>query len=176
MIRRSLALLAAGAVFAAGAAFATKFTQPTPPFSDAAFHVSALHDESGISLADRAYPEIAPLLEQADALGLSAVQRQQLRALGNRVQGEVQAARREIITLENRLQRGFAEQTIDPLRIDGLTTRIGELEGRLRAAELLGRLDARAILLPAQLARYGQHNSAGTVAEIEPAERPFEEF
>lgn len=176
MIRRSLALLAAGAVFAAGAAFATKFNHITAPSHvERAADVLALQAESA-ALEDRAYPAILPILDKADQLGLSEFQRQQLRALASRVQGESNALRREIEQLEKRLDRGFAEQTIDPLRIDGLTARIGQLEGRLRAAELLARLDARAILLPEQLARFAQLGHAGSVAEVEPAERPFEEF
>ncbi len=171
MIRRCLALLVAGAVFAAGAAFATKFSQS----ADDAAESLALHAEA-VAVEDRAYPAIMPVLDMADQLSLSEFQRQQLRALANRVQGESNALRREIAQLEKRLDRGFAEQTIDPLRIDGLTARIGQLEGRLRAAELLARLDAKAILLPEQLALFAKLGHAGSVAEVEPAERPIEEF
>jgi len=165
MIRRSLALLAAGAVFAAGAAFATMHQQKGRPEAQSA-------PLERMVQSDRAYPGIASVLDMADELHLSDFQRQQLRALATRVQNETNALQREIASLEQRLNRGFAEQTIDPLRIDGLTTRIGQLEGRLRAATLLARLDAKAILLPEQLARFGALSTGSAGATLDP---PFEE-
>jgi Spy/CpxP family protein refolding chaperone len=165
MIRRSFALLAAGVVFAAGAAFATMHQQKGRVEAQPA-------PVEHVMQSDRAYPGIGPVLDMADELHLSDFQRQQLRALATRVQNETNALQREIAALEQRLNRGFAEQTIDPLRIDGLTTRIGQLEGRLRAAELMARLDAKAILLPEQLARFGALSTGATGAALD---LPFEE-
>lgn len=151
-MRKTLALLAAGAVFAAGAAIAT-IIQPKPPAAIAAAEAAMAHAPK--VAPEPPHPSIAKVLDNADDLHLSDFQRQQLRALSSRVQSEAQALRQEIANLEARLERGFSENHIDPVRIDGLTTRIGQLEGRLRATRLMARLDTRALLLPEQLAQLG---------------------
>ncbi|MBP7670602.1 MAG: hypothetical protein KA106_04990 [Ferrovibrio sp.] len=163
MMRKTLALLAAGAVFAAGAAIAT-IIQPKPPATIVATETATAHAPR--IAPEPPHPSIAKVLDRADDLHLSDFQRQQLRALSARVQAEAQALRQEIANLEARLERGFTENHIDPVRIDGLTTRIGQLEGRLRATRLMARLDTRALLLPEQLAQLGSlHRNDGDMPQ-----------
>ncbi len=171
---RSLTALLIGAFLVAGTAYATKqaYTQVNSnivhsgaPAPYDRGRLSALIDGQAYSAAAErsTYPDPQSVLDMADILNLTETQRLQMRGLQQRLQGEATALGRQIAELEKRLHRLFADDSIDQERINGLSARIGELEGRQRAAYLQAHLEAKALLDAEQILRFAQirANSAG---------------
>jgi len=152
MLRRSSILLGAMALLIAGAALAAiKHNAQRPQVT---LDLASIQHFAGP--AERQdYPSARRLLEFADALGLDQAQRNQLRGIQMKLEGQQTALGGEIVQLERRIEQSFADNAAEVARIDQLSTRIGELQGRLRAAHLTARLDARDQLTPRQLARLG---------------------
>lgn len=149
---RKLTLVSAACLLVAGTALATMQHQAESqviPGSEA-----QVPSAGRATLAQAGAPGPAEALEFAAALDLTDAQRQQLRGLQMRLQGETAAYEREIIVIEKRLSRSLSEQSLDQLRIEGLTTRLGQLHGRLRAAQLQAQLETQSLLQADQLARY----------------------
>ena len=82
------------------------------------------------------FPGPKHVLELADELALTAEQRQQTEALFAAMQSEAVALGRQLIALETDLDAAFASGQATAEGILDLTARIGEVEGRLRAAHL----------------------------------------
>lgn len=122
--------------------------------------LSALLEGDGLGYAKaaelNAYPGPRHALELADELAMSPEQRQRMRGVFARMQAEAAALGREIVANERRLDRAFAEQNIDALRVESIAQKIGQLEGRLRAVHLNAHLEAKALMTPAQVARYAE--------------------
>ncbi len=171
---RSFAAFILGALLVAGAAYAGKqahfqgnadiIHSGTPAPYDQQRLLGLIDGQEYNAVAERStYPDPQSVLDLADALALSETQHLQMRGLQTRLQGEAAALGRQIAGLEKRLQRSFADDSIDQARIDGLSSRIGELEGKLRAAYLQAHLEAKALLDAEQVLRFAQlrANSAG---------------
>lgn len=183
MIRRGIALAAVAAILAGGAALATMKQPRTETLAQAGHghqhhaspyageeareikaldrvRLSALLEGAGQGYAKaaelNAYPGPSHALELADELALSPEQRQQMRGVFARMQAEAAALGREIVANERRLDRAFAEQNIDALRVESITQKIGQLEGRLRAVHLNAHLEAKALMTPGQVSRYAE--------------------
>jgi len=171
---RSLIALVVGALLAAGAAYATKQAHMQPGNSIIHTGAPSPYDQDRLlalidgqeysAVAERStYPDPQSVLDMADLLSLSDTQRLQMRGLQHRLQGEATALGRQINALERRLQSSFADDSIDQERIQGLSSRIGDLQGRLRASYLQAHLEAKALLDAEQVLRFAQlrANAAG---------------
>ena len=90
---------------------------------------------------------------------------------------------REILELEEALDRLFAVGPADPSEVERLAGRIGQRSGLLRAVHLLAHLETAVVLRPAQIRRYGvlrgyqdaadpRHEPGHEMGEHEPQHRP----
>lgn len=164
MARRFVATLALGLILAGSLAFSMLSgsrdgtTPPAPVVSAPARPLASLPaGASDIRSAERnLYPAPETALQLADDLGLDPAQRQDLRMLQQRVDGELTALSRRIASEERRLDFAFAQGNVNPGRIDGITAQIGTLQGRLRATRLRGHLATRSLLNADQLLRYAE--------------------
>jgi hypothetical protein len=100
------------------------------------------------------YPGPLHVLELAERLSLTPAQRAAVEDSRMRMSTEAKRLGAELVAEEQALDRAFAAGRITPEEIDRRTGRIGELQGRLRAAHLKAHLETRAILESGQIARY----------------------
>jgi hypothetical protein len=102
------------------------------------------------------YPGPIHVLEQADALALTAEQRQRTRALHAAMKAEAVALGERLIAQEAALDRAFATRTITPQTLDETTAAIGATQAALRAAHLRYHLAQVEVLTPEQVRRYAE--------------------
>jgi hypothetical protein len=102
------------------------------------------------------YPGPLHVLEHADALKLSADQRQQTRALFEAMRAETIPLGGRLIEQEAELDRAFAERAINPQLLTEKTAAIGATRASLRAAHLRYHLAQVEVLSPQQTARYNE--------------------
>ncbi len=102
------------------------------------------------------YPGPLHVLELADALALTDDQRNRAKALYEAMKAETIPIGERIITEEAALDRLFAERRITPDTLTVATSRIGALQGELRAAHLRYHLTMHGLLTPEQVARYNE--------------------
>jgi Spy/CpxP family protein refolding chaperone len=173
-----IALIAASPAFAqhTGSVSAHSHAQVTPaPYAGfagrrlkalSAAQESDLRAGRGMSLALAAelngYPGPAHVLENADALNLTHMQRAAAEALRARMAAEAQAIGARILLLEEALDALFATASADPARLTALTTELGSLGGRLRDVHLAAHIDMRAALEPQQRAAYARARGYNT--------------
>lgn len=100
------------------------------------------------------YPGPVHALELAAALDLSAAQRQRLADIQAAMSRDAVALGEAVIAAEARLDRLFAEGRAEADAVTALLHEIGALNGRLRAVHILAHMQTRALLDPAQVARY----------------------
>lgn len=112
----------------------------------------------GLSLAAElnSYPGPLHVLELADALKLSDLQRTRTRALIEAMKAETIPIGKRIIEEESTFDRLFAERRVTRESIDAETARIGAAQGELRAAHLRYHFAMVEVLSPAQIARYAE--------------------
>jgi hypothetical protein len=113
---------------------------------------------AGLALAAElnGYPGPLHLLELADALGLSDEQRARTRAQIEAMKAETMAIGERLLMEEVALDRLFAEKRASESQVQALTSRIGALQGQLRAAHLRYHLNTRDGLSVQQISRYGE--------------------
>ena len=157
-----IALLA----FAAAPAFAQHAGHATPYAGLQNRQIKALSAEdtqrllqgAGMTLALAAelngYPGPQHVLEHADALHLSAAQREQTEALLKAHKAEARSLGAQIVAAERVLDAAFASRGATPEQIRDLTARIAALQGELRAAHLQTHLLQTTLLTPRQIAHY----------------------
>src|SRR3546814_15835951 len=97
----------------------------------------------------------------ADQLALVPAQRQDLRALQQKSDGELNALSRRIAIEERRLDFAFAQSNVSPARIDAVTAQPVALQGRLRAVRLPSHLAPPALLTPQQLLPLAKNRKRG---------------
>ncbi len=114
------------------------------------------------------YPGPAHVLELADALQLSNQQRNQTKHLLEAMKAETIPLGTRLIAEEAKLDRGFAERHATRETVEAATSRIGAVQGSLRAAHLRYHLAMVEILSPAQIARYGELRGYGNQPQHEP--------
>ena len=120
--------------------------------------IADLRDGRGMGLALPAelngYPGPLHVLEHADALHLTDVQRSRAKALFDEMKAETIPIGERIIAEETALDRFFAEGRITPATLTEITGRIAAAQGALRAAHLRYHLTMRDALTPEQVERY----------------------
>lgn len=107
------------------------------------------------------YPGPLHVLELGDRLALTDEQRAHMRHLIETMRAETMVMGEALLSEEMLLDRLFAEKTATEASVQSATSRIGELQGRLRAAHLKYHLTTVEILSPAQIARYGELRGYG---------------
>ena len=100
------------------------------------------------------YPGPVHVLELADELDLTAEQEQTVREIYSGMQDEVKPLGRDLVDLEERLDRSFRDEEIDEEELARTTSEIATVEGRLRNAHLSAHLKVKEILDFNQIATY----------------------
>jgi hypothetical protein len=117
----------------------------------------------GLALAAElnSYPGPLHVLEIADALALSEDQRTRTKALYDEMKAKTIPLGEQIIGEEATLDRLFAERRITPEALAAATSRIGALQGELRALHLRYHLTVHSLLTADQIARYDERRGYG---------------
>lgn len=100
-------------------------------------------------------------LEMADALSLSATQREDIAAIRQRMLDEVVPLGEALIEAEARLDEAFSSRDVDAARVDALVADAARIEGELRAAHLRAHLTTTALLTPHQVIEYDRLRGYG---------------
>jgi len=123
-------------------------------------HVADLRAGRGMTMALPAelngYPGPSHVLENADALGLSAAQRDRTEKLFAAMKTEAVPLGERLIQQEAALDRLFVTRTVAPASLAAATGAIGTTQGLLRAAHLRYHLEMVEVLTPAQVRRYAE--------------------
>lgn len=119
----------------------------------------------GMGLAKAAelngYPGPKHVLELAQPLGLSAAQRARTQALFAAMQAEASAVGAQIIDQERRLDKAFAQGSLDAEQLRAATAALADLQGRLRYIHLHAHLVQKPVLDAEQIRRYQQLRGYG---------------
>src|SRR6266567_6721188 len=100
------------------------------------------------------YPGPSHALEHADALGLTAEQRQRTKALFEAMKAEAVPVGERLIEQETQLDRLFAERQITSASLRSATEEIGSTQARLREAHLKYHLAMMTVLSGDQITQY----------------------
>lgn len=100
------------------------------------------------------YPGPRHVLDLAGELDLTAEQERTVRDVYSTMEEEAKPLGRELVDLEEGLDRSFRNEEIDEEDLVQVTDQIANTEGRLRAAHLSAHLDLKKILSPDQIATY----------------------
>lgn len=100
------------------------------------------------------YPGPTHVLELADPLDLTPVQRARTEALVAAMKAETIPLGERLIADETALDRLFAEKRATIATLDAASANVGSAQASLRAAHLRYHLDMMAVLTPEQVARY----------------------
>ncbi len=111
---------------------------------------------SGYALAAELnrYPGPKHVLDLAEDLTLTEEQEETVRAIFTEMEAEVRPMGRELVDLEERLDRSFRDQTIDEDQLTRLTDEIAAVEGGLRNAHLSAHLETKGVLSQEQVEEY----------------------
>jgi Spy/CpxP family protein refolding chaperone len=158
-----LALLAAPALAQNHQPYAGLQHRPVKALSDQ--QIEDLRAGRGMGLALAAelngYPGPTHVLEHADALRLTADQRQRTEALLAAMRQEAIALGDRLLEQEAELDRLFASREITPERLGTLTEEIALTQATLRQTHLKYHLSMMDVLSPDQVARYGELRGYG---------------
>ncbi len=112
----------------------------------------------GLALAAElnGYPGPLHLLELADQLALSQVQRAKVRELFEAMKAEAVQVGETLIRQETELDRQFAGRTVTPESLRRANTAIGVTQSELRHTHLKYHLLTVAVVTPAQMQRYAE--------------------
>jgi hypothetical protein len=102
------------------------------------------------------YPGPAHVLENADALALTAEQRNRTQALFAAMKAETIPLGHRLIDAETELDNAFAKRNITAASLAERTAAIGQVQGALRAAHLRYHLAQTELLTPRQMQRYAE--------------------
>ena len=111
------------------------------------------------------YPGPSHVLENADALGLSAEQREHTKGLFEAMKAEAVPVGERLIEQEAKLDRLFADREVTPANLNAATKEIGMTQVRLRQTHLKFHLAMMDVLSPAQVERYRELRGYGTKAD-----------
>jgi Spy/CpxP family protein refolding chaperone len=157
------ALAVPGFADAPTAPYAGQQARPIKALSDD--DIAALLKGEGMGMAKAAelngYPGPKHVLDLAAQLKLTVDQRQEVQAIFGRMSAAAKPLGAELVERERVLDQLFAKGEITPDRLAAETTAIAELQGRLRSVHLTAHLGTRALLNPAQIARYQQLRGYG---------------
>ncbi len=122
--------------------------------------IADLRDGRGMSLALAAelngYPGPSHVLEHAEALKLTATQREKIQDLFNSMQAEARVIGSTLVAQEGELDSLFAKHEIDSEKLANSTRAIGETQALLRATHLKYHLTTAELLTPEQNKRYAE--------------------
>lgn len=159
----ALPLIAAPALAQQAQPYAGLETRPIKALSDE--QIADLKAGRGMGLALPAelngYPGPSHVLELADALGLTAAQRERTQALFNAMKAEAVPLGIAMLAAERNLDHAFATRSITPASLSAATEAIGVTQARLRAAHLKYHLAMRDLLTPDQVKHYGELRGYG---------------
>jgi hypothetical protein len=112
----------------------------------------------GLALAAElnGYPGPAHVLELAESLGLSEVQRAKMQELFAAMKAETVPLGEKLIAQEAELDRQFAGKTITEASLTAAMQAIGASQATLRAAHLKYHLATAELLAPMQIQRYAE--------------------
>jgi Spy/CpxP family protein refolding chaperone len=112
----------------------------------------------GLALAAElnGFPGPLHVLELADKMELTAVQREAVQALYAAMKAAAVPIGERLIREEAELDRLFATRSITPASLAAATQAIGATQAELRNAHLAYHLSTAAILTPEQVRRYGE--------------------
>lgn len=120
--------------------------------------VAELLAGQGMGLAKAAelngYPGPVHVLENADALALTAGQRQSTRTLLDRHKDRARRIGAALVASERALDHAFVSRQIDETSLSGLMADIGKLQAELREEHLRTHLKQTALLNQDQIQRY----------------------
>lgn len=102
------------------------------------------------------YPGPRHVLDLADELELDDDQIADTRAIHDTMHSRATELGRRIVDRERKLDRKFADQSVDREALRSLVTDIGHLEARLRRVHLMAHLEQRSVLSERQIARYDE--------------------
>ena len=100
------------------------------------------------------YPGPRHILDLAEDLGLTEDQEETIQGNFTEMQAEVRPLGRELVDLEERLDRAFRDEAIDDDALAQLTEESAAIEGSLREAHLSAHLKTRDILSSEQVEEY----------------------
>ncbi len=100
------------------------------------------------------YPGPRHVLDLAEDLSLTEEQEETIQVIFTEMQDEVRPLGRELVDLEERLDRAFREGVIDEDALAQLTEESAAVEGSIREAHLGAHLKTRDILSPEQVEEY----------------------
>ena len=122
--------------------------------------VQKLRDGAGMGLALAAelngHPGPKHALELAEKLELTPGQRAKVQKLYDDMRAEAVKLGNEVIALETKLDRAFADATIDRDPLASLIAQIAALQGRLRYTHLATHIETRSVLSQHQNAMYAR--------------------
>ena len=120
----------------------------------------------GMGLAKAAelngYPGPLHTIEMAAELGLTPDQLEAVRDIKARMAAAAIPIGTEIVAVERELDQLFISGAVTKSGLDGLLTRLGGLQARLRGVHLAAHLDTRALLNANQIARYNELRGYGS--------------
>jgi Spy/CpxP family protein refolding chaperone len=120
--------------------------------------IAGLRAGRGMSMALAAelngYPGPLHVLELADRLSLSEAQRQETRALYERMRSTAVSAGEALIARERELDALFVGKSATPAALTAALVRVAEAQARVRDAHLQAHLEQVRILSPEQIAVY----------------------
>lgn len=152
----ALGLSGIGFVAVAQSPYAVMQARPIKSLSDN--DIADLKAGRGMGLALPAelngFPGPSHVLEHADALGLTAEQRQKTSALFEEMKAEAVPVGERLIEQESELDRLFAQRQITPANLRAATEGIGTTQARLRETHLKYHLSMMTVLTPAQVEKY----------------------
>jgi Spy/CpxP family protein refolding chaperone len=108
------------------------------------------------------YPGPRHLLDNADALKLSAGQRSAIDAAYRRMKAAAVPLGRQIVEVEKQLDALFARGRASEAVVERLTREAARLQGLLRAVHLEAHLAVRSVLTPEQIEQYGKLRGYGS--------------
>ena len=154
----SVLILAAAAASAQQRPYAGLEQRPLKALS--AEQIADLRAGRGMNLALAAelngYPGPVHVLEHADALALTAQQRERTRTHHEAMKNEAIALGERLIGEETALDRAFADRTITPQILADATAAIGRTQAALRATHLRYHLAQAELLSAEQMRRYAE--------------------
>lgn len=102
------------------------------------------------------YPGPSHALDSADRLGLTAAQRERVKALFQTMKAETIPLGELLIRQETELDMLFASKRVSSASLEASTAAIGTTQGMLRAAHLRRHLAIMEVLTPEQVRLYGE--------------------